>query len=122
MVGCAPEAQPSYPVTTMLQALYDALEDAPRFLRGCLYTLLLVVAVVFAPLVMLVAAIRDMGRANRLPTVSEAVRTTLYVAPVLFLWALVAATVVTGGVVVETTDCPDEVVRQAIRSACEAAP
>lgn len=102
-----------------MQAIYNALEDAPPVLRGLIYLLITVVALALAPLVGLVLAVRWMGAHNRLPTIGELALAVAAGALLIVVWAFVLTFLLADGFVVGASECSADVVSAAIKRACE---
>lgn len=104
-----------------LDSLYAATSRTPTGLRGMLYLLLTCAAIACAPLVMLVAAVQWLGTRNRLPSLGETAVALVTAAVLLFVWAFILTFLLADGFLLGVSECPADVVRAAVASACEVA-
>ena len=104
-----------------LNSLYLALSRTPTGLRGMLYLLLTIAAIACAPLVLLMAAVQWLGARNRLPSLGEIAAALTVGAVLLFVWAFMLTFLLTDGFLLGVSECPADVVRAAVASACEVA-
>ena len=104
-----------------LNSLYLALSRTPTGLRGLLYLAITVAAIACAPLVLLVAAVQWLGTRNRLPSLGEITAALTVGAVLLLVWAFMLTFLLADGFLLGVSECPADVVRAAVASACEAA-
>ena len=102
-----------------LDSLYLALSRTPTGLRGMLYLLLTCAAIACAPLVLLVSAVQWLGARNRLPSLGELAAALTIGAVLLFVWAFILTFLLADGFLLGVSECPADVVRAAVASACE---
>jgi hypothetical protein len=105
-----------------LDSLYLALSRTPTGLRGFFYLIVTCAAIACAPLVMLVAAVQWLGTRNRLPSLGETAVGLVTAGVLLFVWAFILTFLLADGFLLGVSECPADVVRAAVASACEAAP
>lgn len=104
-----------------LNSLYLALSRTPTGLRGLLYLAITIAAIACAPLVLLVAAVQWLGTRNRLPSLGEIAAALTIGAVLLLVWAFMLTFLIADGFLLGVSECPADVVRAAVASACEAA-
>lgn len=104
-----------------LDSLYIALSRTPTGLRGMLYLVITCAAIACAPLVMFVAAVQWLGTRNRLPSLGEIAVALVTAGVLLFVWAFILTFLLADGFLLGVSECPADVVRAAVASACEAA-
>ena len=104
-----------------LDSLYIALSRAPTGLRGFFYLLVTLTAIACAPLVLLLTAGQWLGTRNRLPSLGELAAALTIGAVLLFVWAFILTFLIADGFLLGVSECPADVVRAAVASACEAA-
>lgn len=102
-----------------LDSLYIALSRTPTGLRGIFYLITTAAAIACAPLVLLVAAVQWLGTRNRFPSLGEIAAALTIGAVLLFVWAFILTFLLADGFLLGVSECPADVVRAAVASACE---
>jgi hypothetical protein len=103
-----------------LNPLYTALSDAPTGLRGVFYLIITAAAIACAPFVLLVTAVQWLGARNRLPSLGETAFALAVGAVFVAAWVVILTFLLADGFVLGASDCPADVVRAAVASACGA--